>query len=349
MSQKLIILLVIIISNAHAKWSSNSIELLHKQLPKLENLESSGFVTLWGGVKRHLMDTSTKGDTEEYEVGELSKSGELEVYTHTLEEKAPLTIFFPGIFGAYDGFVTTSTVVSIEKNKTHMMVIPNFLNPDYIEQGPKYKDDPSAIDIQIAKKIIKSYLQKHQKKITKVHLVGESLGSYVAAGMIPEFQKDPVLSKYSYDIMLAWPPMDLRYARKNIDDNISKNQKLWDDCYLALLLPRFVYHFLIQETPEDMPKHFHACMNAYMFNGVFVNSSKKAYDAYVDANDVEDEKEIKGLGSLFKNYNQHMQKMLDNNDPRTQLGYWLKQRHKDTKVRIISSENDFVNDGLGVG
>ena len=57
--------------------------------------------------------------------------------------------------------------------------------------------------------------------------------------------------------------------------------------------------------------------------------------------------DLKNFKTFFSSYNKAFADLIKNNAPELKIKYWLKRRNfENTEVRIITSQNDFINSGV---
>jgi hypothetical protein len=335
-------------SNVHASWSPSTINLFKSKSKQYIHLQNAGFTSLWGGVKRRFSNSDQKGERLEVDLGENFKTKKLEVYFFEGKKKGPLNVFFPGVFGSVDGALAPAMINLLEKFPGHVLVIPNFLSVTYIKSDPIYTQSPEQLDITVAQEIINSIILKiPDEKLQGINLFAESLGSFVAAAVLSRISNNKKLIKHPMKITLMWPPSNLSLSLKNFDVGISKSLKKYESCGFVTNAVKVGYYFLYQDIPKDMSKEFIECMESYMYHFAFVESIENSFEAYMDTKKIKDEKLPKDFKTFFSSYNKAFADLIKNNAPELKIKYWLKRRNfENTEVRIITSQNDFINTGV---
>lgn len=352
-SIKTVILFVVCnITVAHANWSAESITTLKSKSSEYIHLQNSGLTSLWGGVKRKFSNTPQMGSRIQVDITEKFKKKKLEVYLNKSPDKGPLNIFFPGVFGSLDGALVPSMVSLLESFPGHVLVIPNFLSVPYVEAGPIYSESPEEFDIEVAAQIIEKIILKiEDENFTGINLFAESLGSFVAAGVLSKMSNNKKYYNKDLNLTLMWPPANLSLSLKNFDAGISRTKKKYDECGFIENAIKLGYHFLYQDIPMNMSKNFILCMESYMYHFTFVSSIQKTFDAFVKTNKIKNKKiKPSNFDGFFAGYNKSFSKMIKEGAEPLKITYWLKKRNfENTNVRIITSQNDFINIGVNWG
>ena len=332
-----------------AQWTEQSLKVIDNSSKTYGYMQDEVITTLWGGFKRFWRINKFTGEEIDIPTKKF-KSGKLPVYLRKTNKKAPLLVLLPGIFGKYNGQITPKNIEDLEVLDFHLVVPPNFLAPKYIENIPLYDNDPSRFDIDVAIEMIEKSIEIiGSDKISKIHLVGESLGTLVASGIYAvDTQRANSLLKDG-SITLLWPPVDLKNSLKSFDKRIKDSEKIQNDCfYFYNLLPGIIYHFIYQEKPDDFGKDFKHCIKPFLYHEAFMRTAKKSFDIYKENKEEVVSIEPKNFSEFFQYYQPIFHKMLEDKDPRTELSYWLRQGRKQNLIplRIISSKDDFINDGV---
>lgn len=347
------ILLALIFSfNCQAYWSSDSRKLIDNASKSYRFEGPAGYVSLWGGTKRKWSGGSNNGEVRDYYAKKYFKDETLPLYFFSPQKKAPLTIFFPGIFGEHDGDLTPSIIKLLEKNqRSHLAVIPNFLSESYIKAGPIYNNKMvERTDIYAAASLVVKVLKSiPPEQVSHINLVAESLGSFVAAAVLSELNrvKVSVMGDKKINLLLMWPPLKLSKVQENFDKKLINTQKTYEQCSFWYRLPQFLYHFIWQDKPQNTSEEFVKCLDSYLFHGVFAKGIKKS---------LETKKEVSGekikeipftFSEFFKIYNEGFYKLIKQNDKKLNLDFWLRRRTlSKSNISIISSKDDFLNTGI---
>ena len=343
---RFIFLLLFISSSSFGFWSESSRKLIEHAAKKYKVEGPASYVSLWGGTKRKWAGSDNAGEVREYFAKDFFKNETIEIYFSSVNKKAPLTIVFPGIFGQHDGDLSPNIIHLLEKNKeSHVAVIPNFLSKSYIKARPKYGKDVSEVDIKAAATIVRKVFRSISPDlITHVNLVGESLGSFVATGVLSEIDTKSTYAGKDINLLVMWPPLRLANVLKNFDDRLLETIDTFDNCSFWYRYPQVFYHFIWQETPKNTTKEFVECMDSYLFHGVFAKGIENSLKA---KEEVTGEKMVRipfTFKDYFRMYNKDFYIMIKYKDEKLNLDYWLRKRKLGrSNVRIISSKDDFIN------
>lgn len=346
----IIIILLVFPTLTFAQWNKQSIALIKNESQKYQHLKNPEVSTMWGGFLRFWRMNSFKGKEIKIQTKKF-KSGSLPIYLSKVNHKAPLIVLLPGIFGRYNGQITPKNIAELELLNYHLVVPPNFLAPEYIENSPLYDTDPSKFDIEVVMEVLKKTIKIiGEENISKIHLIGESLGTLVASGVyaIDSQKASPLLKNGS--ISLLWPPVRVDNSLKNFDTRITKSETYHTECfYIYHLLPDLIYHFLLQERPSGFSTNFQKCVGAFLYQKAFMRTAKKSFETFKDQIDKKELNSIvpKNFSDFFKYYQPIFYQMLEAKDPRNKLSFWLEKGIKNNPIpiRIITSTDDFINDG----
>lgn len=341
---KWLLLIILPFCFAHAKWSDKSINLIQESSKEYKVKGPSGFVSLWGGIKRKFSTFKSYYPTTSFSLPDQFEKS-ISIYLKTRKHKSPLTIYFPGIFGSIEKDLTPAILNILEKNNTHIAVIPNFLSKRYIAKKPKYENGVSEQAIQSSVEIIQKIIEKLSKeKISKINLVGESLGTFVATATLSKLGKRN--KDLKFDLMLLWPPLKIDRVVKNFDAKFLKTKKTYNQCNFLYQYMLSAYYFFWNEKPINPPKDFVTCMDSFLYHGTFGDSIKKNLSFKSDIYLEKDTKSPNSLEEFFYLFDKRMHKRIKESQTDLALDYWLEKRPIGSNVRIISSRDDFLNKGI---
>jgi hypothetical protein len=340
--------LIFVANSAWGKWSPNIREDVLKAAKESKVEGPPGYVSLWGGIKRKWNGGNLKGELRDYYVKSFFKKGELPIYFYEQDKPAALSIFFPGIFGQHDGDLGPKMIDLLENKGSHVAVIPNFLSENYIKSEPVYLSDVTKTDIGAAAQVVhKVFLSIKPEKVKRINLIGESLGSIVASGVLAEINKRKLFENLKVNIVLFWPPVQLKKALTNFDSRFKDSAQTYKECSFWYRYPKVFYHFVIQDTPKGTSDDFVKCIDSYLYHGVFKKGIEKSITNVWEVKGIKNESLPQNFLEFFKQFNPNFYKMVQENDPKLDLSYWLRQRRQSqTTVRIVSSKDDFINDGI---
>lgn len=333
---KVFLIVLFLLNISHAQWAPKARNIIESEAKKYKSFDNPGFISYWGGIRRRFSDRETNGVISEFKLPGLTES-ELKVYFRENKQSAKLHVFFPGVFGSLDSEITKRMTQIIETLGGNVLVIPNFLAVDYIESKPIYGDRSLVTDILIPLKII----DKYNKNITDIHFYAESLGSFIAASSMARLSNRASMKTKKLSLTLLWPPIEIKDALKNFDENIKISKPIYEDCSLILNSAKTIYYFMKDFYPKDMDKDYIECMGAMLYHTAFVKSIKKSYKVTSRYNE---KVNVENFSGYVKQTRPRLQDLLDSDDKDTTLKYWLNKRNtKNTKVQIISSVDDFLN------
>lgn len=320
-------------------FSPKTINLFESSTKDYSHLKNPGLVTFWGGIRRTLMNESTKGNLLKYKNQKYIEA-EFTYYQYQTAKNKTLTVFFPGVFGEVDGLITPGMINLLEGFSTDVLVIPNFLALNYIESKPKYKKFNENLDLIIALDILNKVLK--EKDYQKLNITAESLGTMVAAGVIKDIEFSNKI-----DGLLMWPPLEIKTAIDNFDNGIENTLTTYNECGVIFNSLKIIKYFIWDEIPKGMDLEFISCMNSYMYHFAFVKPIQKNFKKYAQISHKSFKELPKNFHSFFKSYNPSYYDQIIKKPNSFKLSYWLKERElKNTRIQVITSSNDFLNRGL---
>ena len=271
----------------------------------------------------------------------------MEVYIHINEKKAPLMIFFPGIFGTHEGSVSPWLINGFEARGFHTASVPNFLSRPYIKARPDYGQNGAAVfDVAAALEASEKIIERiGPQRVDSVVLVGESLGAFLLSGAGAQLSDYPLLKSKTTKAMFLWPPLNVKKALKAFDNKSSETKKTYEQCSYLLRLPLFLYEFWWKENPEKLADEDSRCFEAYLFHGAFLKSMGKSFDARASAYGLEDPPRPEGFADFVKGQNPFYKELLESDDKRLHFSHWLGHWSlTGVDIKVVSSEDDFIND-----
>jgi hypothetical protein len=307
------------------KWEKNG------SLYKKEFSDPS-FSTLWGGLRRALHWPKHKG-----RMTHLLPKGfkeKIPVYIYATESKNDLYIFYLGVFGKPDGKTGPHAIDSLEKLGGHVIVIPNILADTYINARPDsgLQDLEQERDFQtnLFDEVVN---QVGKEKISKIHVLAESLGTFQALQVKRKFDSLKILA----------PPLYLDRSIKRFDDLILRQSKVLQNCTIWWKWPYMAYKIKSGPLPVELSNEDKSCFGSWVIADGFVMSIKKTADKI----------KIKKSGDKIpENFTQFVEIILPgfasplkNKDERLSLNYLLKRIETPIeKIEIISAKDDFLNE-----
>jgi hypothetical protein len=293
------------------------------------------FATFWGGLRRAIYWSHHKGRVVDLKPRNFKT--DIPVYLSFSNKKKDLVLFYPGVFGLADGEVTPVIIDVIEKKNLHLAVIPNITSAQYQKAIQKNNLDPilqeGSNQQNIFEKIIESV---GRENIAKIHVIGESLGSFqvMTAATENSFKSHEISS-----ITLMWPPLNLDLAIKRFDQLISKSLSNLDRCSFWWKWPSIVWETKFNKIP-DLSYENKSCLGSLIIGEVFVRAIKK--------NAQEILKRDHSIPSNFSEFTSVIMPETDQlilkKDERLSLLYQLKNNpFLHSKFFFISSKDDFLN------
>jgi len=230
--------------------------------------------TFWGGFKRFLYFPWNKGRIEHLETS-LFFNKTLPVYfSKSSNEKAPLYVFMPGIYGQPTRGLTPQFIDHLESLGGHVLVVPNILSPLYVEAYPLYQDDPSVLEVQAMEEAL-NYALNRLPEVRKVHVIAESLGSAIASAWVAH---DRSHKRRLTDLTLLWPPLSLYSAMKNFDKMIHQYKD--SDCSLMSKISVMGKKFLLESFPTNIDEDEEKCIAQILLIDGFIKAMDQSFETY---------------------------------------------------------------------
>lgn len=345
---KFIGILLLISLGVQAEWSKASLEDFNSLATRRghQNVHPD-VLTLWGGVKRFFKGNDLKGEAFKVSLEPFQNKLELYAYGNHSKSRAPLVIFFPGIFGGHKGKISPWMLNIFESSSFHTGVVPNFLNKNYIKAAPQYnKKNALELDTRAALMAVEKIIEKvGLDRVESVTFLGESLGGYVAASSI-QFQREfPQVFKLLKNLVLLWPSLNLKDSLKAFDQKMAQYAPAYQECSYVLEAFSFFKHFIWQDYPHGVSKESARCFGAYLFHGSFLKSMTKSYEAYIKTASAKSVRAPKNFHQFLEVYNPHYLQAMAGSPEKMELEHWLKKWKKSSVgVKIVSSVDDFIND-----
>ncbi len=264
--------------------------------------------------------------------------------------KAPLLVFIPGIFGDADQAMAQGMMKMFSEMGYHVLLIPNCWSRDYHEALPiertEYPNDEATAVLaltQWATTVLGS------RYVEGAMVAGESLGALTAA---VAFQKDAASTNpvFTQGATLMWPPLKLTSSISTLDRMIESTETLYEPkCHSLLKKLKTKFRvwrgkFLTSPTRDEIE-----CAPAVVAHYSFKKELVKLAEKILDARDMK--QKVSPIGMDFTNfierYAHRYRAALKPNDRMGDLGYWIDStpRAQRSKLRIITSSDDFINAG----
>ena len=340
---QLLILTLTFAIPAFAQWAPGVRPLMESTTAKAVHLSNPAVATFWGGFRRFRFFTHNDGGIEQFK-SPLFKTGEFPIYFSQKSFRAQLFVFMPGIYGQPGKGLTAQFVDFLEKIPGHVLVVPNLLGPDYVEAHPLYKTDPVAREVQVMEEALDYALRKIGDRVSRIEVIAESLGTAVGSAWAAH---DSTHQKRINGLTLLWPPLNLPVAMKNFDAIINEYRPAAEKCSTPFKLYVLAREFALKDYPAQLDKEEEECMAALVLVDGFVDATKVSWRSHVKATQATGP-EPEGFEEYFRRYRGELWELLEKKDQRLTLTHWMKQIRQSghLKVRIMTSENDFLNRGL---
>ncbi len=342
-NQILILLsLFLLFPRAQAQWADQARTLFDKDLPEQIKTYPDALMTFWGGFRRYLHWPQARGEIVE-KASSLFKSQRFSFYFFAHPNpKAPLYIFMPGIYGQPHKGITQNFIDTLEALEGSVIVVPNLLAQEYIQANPTYIKDVVESEVAVMQEVLDFALTKLPPQPRSIHLIAESLGSGLAVAWVAEDQRT---KKQISDLLLLWPPMNLFSAMKNFDNLIDSYRKF--ECTTIGNLLTISQKFLFTIYPEHLTQTEQECMGQVMLVDGFLKATQKSLASYKETDPKLASLPIPtGFEHFFQNYRPEVWKLISSKDPRLSLAYSVRKFAPLLPVKIITSQNDFLNKGL---
>lgn len=292
------------------------------------------FATFWGGFRRGVGLTTNKGSMQDLNLAGFRK--EIPVYLQFSKQKRDLIIFYPGVFGKPDGFISPQVINEIERNDIHVASIPNLLSPTYLSARPKSSDDALKSEVANQKAILDEIYNKIGKhNIDRVHVIAESLGSFQAL-TVHSASQEKIAS-----LTLLWPPLFLNRAVARFDDLIKESRPHLKTCSLWWKFPQIIYATKFQPLPDALNADDKKCLGYWVIGSSFVDAIKETALETASFNDTD-------VPLTFTDFvakvTPEIVETMNKQDERLSVEFLLKPfQSANTKIRIVSSNDDFLN------
>ena len=287
------------------------------------------FATFWGGFRRGIGITFNKGSMYDFKLPGFRK--EVPIYLQFEKQKKDLVIFYPGVFGKPDCLLSPQVINEIEKSDVHVASIPNLLSPTYLVAKPKSSGDAVKNEWAYQKAMLDQVYNKIGKEnIDRVHVMAESLGSFQA-----------LTAEKVYSLTLLWPPLFLNKAVTRFDDLILQSQPHLKACSFWAKLPQIVYATKYQILPGALTIQDKKCLGYWVIGSSFVDAIKETASETKEFSDA-------NIPLTFTDFvskvTPEIVETLKKQDERLSVEFLLRSfQSSGTKVRIISSTDDFLN------
>lgn len=308
-----------------------------------KDMGTGEFTTAWGGWKRmRLMGPKLRGRMISVTTKE-TKRGDVQVFLSPAESKVPrpFVIYFPGIFGETGDSITDAFAAKLEALDVHVLVVPNFLAENWLKAQPIYDRHPAKTELIILDAIWKEVLKRvPPTSMSRVHVVGESLGSIMATAWVGVEDWNP----RPRNLTLLWPPVELDRALDNLDIYVENSRK--EECSPVLTMPLFIRYLAMPAKPTGISERSGKCIAAWGAEKGFMKHLNNLSDVM---NDLRGGRAMrpKSFKQFFQVFHEPFWRLIEAKDEMMNLGFLLKKvtPQKFMDVRILSSYDDFLNKG----
>ena len=322
---------------------SSILKIMSQSELKASQLKNPVVATFWGAFKRFKDFTHNDGDVIKLKTS-LFRSGNIDIYLSQKKERSPLYVFMPGIFGGLKRGLTPQMIDRLESLNGHVLVVPNFLSPEYMHSHPLYGGDPIHLEVQVMEEALSYALSQLGPRVSQIEVIAESLGTAIGAAWVAwDFDHLKRLTS----LTMLWPPLNLAHAMKNFDQLILTHHKFVNNCSIIDKTWVFLREFAFKEFPESLQADEEKCLGVMVLIDGFLKNSKRSWKIFADENGLV-EIEPESFEEFFKTYRGELWRVLTKKQFVVQLPYWMKliRQNKQFPIRIMTSQNDFLNQGL---
>jgi hypothetical protein len=339
-----LIFALLITCAARAQWTPEVRGQLMGLTPRYQALDTPGLATFWGGYRRWKKFSDNRSKPTAWKSGQFH-TGELPIYFSPQDKAAPLLVFMPGIFGETSRGLTPPTIEMLEALGMHLLVVPNVISTEYIRARPRYEGDVVAAQVAVMEQLLDQALAKLGARATEVHVLAESLGTAVGSAWGAH---DANTRRRIVSLTLLHPPQDLPVAMKNFDIIIEAHRPWLGRCGAPNMFLRLIEGFMLKDVPSNLTVEEKKCFGAEVLVKSFLRSAVLNHAAYVETEKISTKFRPNSFTDLFSHYRPELWQLLEKRDERLTLSHWVKQMHQLGRphLRILSSQNDFLNDGL---
>ncbi len=336
---KVLFLLIAFYSSAEASWSSQSRDLILKETSHLKSFGNAGYISYWGGIRRSFGNRDIKGSILPVEIPKLFKE-KLDIYYFEDKQSDRLNVFFPGVFGPVENGITKRMINILENLEGSLLVIPNFFSAPYIKSSPIYKENSLLTDMEVPILLINKYVKERKE----VHLYAESLGSYIGSSTLARLSNSTEYATTKFSLTLLFPPIEIHNALVHFDENIIRTKPVRENCNIFFNAIKTAYIFVKDFYPKTLKKDYVDCMESFFYHEAFVKSINGSYE---ESPSYDDSRKIETFFEYLKETRPSLYKNVKARHPETTLSYWLNKRNKkNSEIRILSAEDDFLNKSL---
>lgn len=265
--------------------------------------------------------------------------------------KAPLLVFIPGIFGDADQPMAQGMMKMFSDMGYHVLLLPNCWSRDYHSAVPlertEYPNDEAVAVLALTQWATTVLGDRY---VEGAMVAGESLGALTAA---VAYQKDAASGHpvFTLGATLFWPPLKLTSSIDSLDVMISETQSIYDSkCHSLLKKLKTKFRvwrgkFLTSPTRDEID-----CAPAVVAHYSFKKELVKLAEKILDVSRVKEKvaPERMNFSRFITSYAHRYRAALNSGDPMGYLSYWVEKTPRDqrSKLRVITSVDDFVNKGV---
>lgn len=301
------------------------------------NFTNPGFATFWGGIRRGVYWDKNKGQI--IKIRPKGFTQDVPIYLNNKKQKRDLIIFYPGVFGKPDSFISPRVIDEMEKTDSHVVVLPNIIASTYLIARPKLELEPFAQEVMNQEKLLGEVLKMFDNQLIKnIHIYAESLGSFQALQVL---QNEKLKNRVN-SLTLLWPPLNLKEAVIRFDGEIAKSFQIMSSCSYWWKWPRVLIETMIKVTPINLTSDEKNCLAAWVMAEGFVDSIQENAKDVLKAKNIQ-KKLPMNFSDFIQKITPEMEVLLKGQDQRLRVEKLLEGLEKFIKVRLISSEDDFLN------
>jgi hypothetical protein len=352
---------------AHAGWHPNARgEIrIRSQMPPPTAFESSAHATVWGAV--HALSYNLKGwnrpGYREFKV-RLARGGQLpaaEVLQSVLARggrevrRSPVMFFLPGLGGGATAGVSGRWVERFKNAGFHVVIFANPWSKKYLKNLKVSEPGSIEVEAEIVYEAITQTLRRlggvHDGN---VHLTGQSYGGLLAAAVLTVQDRLERASgkpgPINRAVNLFGPPLSLSEGARRFDGVFKTGWKVEDEqgCDLGWLDElRIAVRVARDQENKSMGLGDEACAT-YLIARSFQRDLREAARVLDERNGIRREVPARyAFQDFIPQYTpQNFARV--GQTPEDRLDYWVCETSPmtRTRMRILSSEDDFLNEGF---
>ncbi len=351
---RLFIFLLLMPVFAHASWSARALDFAARNFgyfpgPQSLSLEQRGsLATVYGGGMREVrFHEDMQPDEQSVRLpGQFRKS--LRVHLRAQDHRAPLMVIVPGVFSNSDQSIAKMAMKWFSKMGYHVLTVPNCWSRDYMKADPVYTDAYPIGEARVVENLTEWAINEiGVEKITEAHIYGESLGALTAAIV---YARDSQLKHpmFAGGATFTWPPIRLYNAIDLLDKSMIETKALYDTkCRHSIKRLKTKWRimrgkYILQPTADDVE-----CAPSVVAQYSFRKELIKLAEQVNDTQDLHKRVSPDLTFTRFvRDFAPRYTPAMKADDPYGSLRYWMTQMSSQAreKIRVITSEDDFLND-----